>query len=133
MFINSIINKKLLVRLYLVQQKYTPSQEEYILLYGFNPIHNKLWENNYRYKFKDDKGKYRIISGGWSKPDEYLINLYGDRCIVDDGRVKGIKQYQYDDKGMRFGNMWDLQYGAGDYPTQKPYKLLERVISLSTV
>lgn len=132
MFINSIINKKIPVRLYLVQQKYIPVQEEYIHIYGLNPIHNKLWENNYTYKYEDERGKYRISTSTYSKPDTYLIKLYGDKCIIKDGKFKGIKRYQKDDKGMRIGNMWDVQYGGGEYPTQKPYKLLERIICLST-
>jgi len=133
MHINTIVNKKSPVRLYMVQQSYIPSQEEYILIYGFNPIHNKLWENNFTYKHEDKYGKYRLKGGTYSKPDDYLIKYYGNRCIIKDGKVKNIKYYEKDDKGMRIGNCWNLQYTGGDYPTQKPYKLLERIINLSTI
>ena len=135
MFINTIINKKTVIRLYLVQQKIIPSQEEYIHAYSNNKnyIHSKIYVDKDRvFKHEDAVGIYRIHRCGWSKPDDYLLTYYKDRCIVKDGKVVGIKYYKADDKGERLGNMWNIQYGGGSYPTQKPYKLLERIILLST-
>ena len=55
---------------------------------------------------------------------------------IDSGRVykKGnTLKFKQIKKGRCQTNLIDVSGNRGDYPTQKPYKLLERVILLSTV
>jgi hypothetical protein len=78
-------------------------------------------------------GRYRITTGGsWSKKDpSALKRTYGDRLIIKDSVVRGAKYY-VPEIGYRAVD-FHLPGGTNPiYPTAKPFKLLERLICLST-
>lgn len=80
---------------------------------------------------------------GWRHPLEKLEELYADGRIMlrRDGRpaIAGLKVYLDEYPGTPVANFWpDIAYVAGNskertgYPTQKPLKLLDRIIRASS-
>ena len=113
------------------------------------------------YKYKDEKGVYRAgdltakgLSGGgyyydfhshqgpWRFPEDRMLELENDGLIQLPKKVGGvprIKRYLHENKGQVPSNLWTdippLQGGSDEklnYPTQKPYALLERIIKASS-
>ena len=75
---------------------------------------------------------------GWRLSKTRLEEEYekGNFVIREDGKLERRK-YQRDFKGKQVGNLWsDIPHVAGNektgYPTQKPLKLLERIIQASS-
>jgi hypothetical protein len=77
----------------------------------------------------------------WRYSKENMHKLYEQGRIVQTkpGAVPAYKRYLDEGKGVPAGSMWDdigpVQGAAGErlgYPTQKPLKLLERIIELSS-
>ena len=77
----------------------------------------------------------------WRYSEERMNELYREGRIIQTkpGRVPQFKRYLDEGKGTPLGSVWDdigpLQ-GAGKeslgYPTQKPLKLLERILEISS-
>jgi DNA modification methylase len=113
------------------------------------------------YKYEDEKGKYSLGDLTNTKPGNYNYvykgyapNENGWRCPIEtmgkweqDGLIHfpssthqrlRIKRYLDNSKGIAMGNLWaDVQnVQAGKerigYPTQKPEKLLERIIEMAS-
>ena len=109
------------------------------------------------YRFEDSKGKYRIgpvdnpggggyqydlgygekaPSGGYRMPKETALKLIEDGLLViEEGKVPGKKLYM--GEGVRCKDVWtDIRSTQGaeflGYPTQKPERLLERIILSSS-
>ena len=109
-----------------------------ILWYGLS--FGGIYEHKYiEHNLEDEDGKYRLAIGGSQtrKDPKALLRTYGDDRIIlrDDGKVKAIKFYEDDDIGRVKGvpAVLDNYNIKAIYPTQKPFKLLERIICLSTV
>lgn len=77
----------------------------------------------------------------WRYSKENMQKLYKEGRIVQTapGRVPAYKRYLDEGKGVPLGSVWDdigpVQAAAKEkigYPTQKPLKLLERIIEISS-
>jgi len=77
----------------------------------------------------------------WRYSKENMQRLYEEGRIVQTkpGRVPAYKRYLDEGKGVPLGTVWDdigpVQGQGGEglgYPTQKPLKLLERIIEISS-
>jgi len=89
----------------------------------------------------DFKG-YSPPNYGWSISEEYMQRLFDeDRLWLPEDKSKRIMRKQYLDewKGYLLQNLWDdippinpMAKERLDYGTQKPEKLLERILSAST-
>jgi len=109
---------------------------QYILYYGFDNIQNNIKKVEFN---KTDKyGPYFEFDAGFYgvKNPQPFIDKYGEENIrwTKDGRLRGYKlrpHHPYSDKPI--DNIWTNFNTVGEYPTQKPYKLLERIICLSTL
>ena len=89
-----------------------------LLLYGFNPLLNIRVPIVREYKHEDELGVYRKYSSG-------RLSTRG---------IKSRKIYKKEDCNTQIMNsLWKVNYEKTIYPTQKPYKLLERIICLSTL
>ena len=128
----------------------------------YNPVFGEYSEKYLKdfYKYEDDNGKYRLSD--LSKPDNkgyryeykgYSYPLNGWRCPIEKmeewdklgliffpknktGRL-ALKRYLNEETGSLMGNVWtDINNVQGKarigYPTQKPEKLLERIIKASS-
>jgi len=104
-----------------------------ILWYGNQFVYE---EAKFDFPKQDEKGKYRITtSGGWKYKDkERLIKRYGDRLVYTKaGEIAGTKIYEGNKSYIGIRCLLDDLGGNNKiYPTAKPYKLLRRIISLST-
>ncbi len=126
MFINEIIIHAPRGATTLMRNKHTN-----ILYYGYNPIlnfvsgeqssHLERWKKYYDKDlkiYKEHFPKYDSVFGNESR--SYLNKNKGVDCL-----------YQYADKPVY--DVWKMNYAVNTtYPTQKPFKLLERIICLST-
>ena len=93
------------------------------------------------FKYKDDRGIYRIQPVG-TRSDKAVIDFRNEgRLVEKNGSIKGIKFYLNEMPGIALDDFWqditDLGTAAisGEnlnYPTQKPEALLERIIKAST-
>jgi hypothetical protein len=77
----------------------------------------------------------------WRYSKENMQKLYEEGRIVQTkpGTVPAYKRYLDEGKGVPLGSVWDdigpIQAAAGErlgYPTQKPLKLLERIVEISS-
>jgi DNA modification methylase len=77
----------------------------------------------------------------WRYSQENMQKLYEEGRIVQTkpGAVPAYKRYLDEGKGVPLGSVWDdigpVQGAAGErlgYPTQKPVKLLERIVEISS-
>jgi len=111
--------------------------------YTFNPIykdHEEKYVKRFKYDDNDGNGKYR-----WNP-----LNTYSEeklKSLEKQGRLRWgenatqpeYKAYLKDTKGKSLDNVWDDIFMVNpqskervDYNTQKPKKLLERIIKLSS-
>ena len=128
----------------------------------YNPIYGDYGEKYLKdfYKYEDEKGTYRLGDLTNTKPGPYNYeykgykpNQNGWRCPLEKmiewdkqglinfpenkkGRLS-LKRYLDIEKGALLGNIWtDINNVQGNarigYPTQKPEKLLERIILASS-
>jgi hypothetical protein len=100
------------------------------------PIYKKLPDDKYPYVDEDGR-RYLKSTGGHQK--KTFIRKGIDYWKVGSYNLDPFyfKQYQDEHKGHKIGNNWiDIQIISTkydmSYPTQKPEKLLKRVICLST-
>lgn len=140
MFINTIIwvkNLRNLGNSYVANK--SPDQSDFILHYS-SGISNRIYTPYPKEKFdQEDKwGKYYKTSGGHQK-NTYLRK---GADYFPEWRVNKhpffIKYYEWESKGDRIGNTWidlpnKINTEAIIYPTQKRFRLLKRIICLSTV
>jgi DNA modification methylase len=97
-----------------------------IYWYG-NPSSVKV-EKKMEYKHEDEDGKYNIRTGGC------INKLKTDNVFTNERGTKYIKVYKKQTWTAIPHDYFDgCTTKKGDYPTQKPYKLLERIICLSTI
>ena len=77
----------------------------------------------------------------WRYSEENMKKLYDEGRIIQTkpGTVPAYKRYLDEGKGVPLGSVWDdigpVQGSAGErlgYPTQKPLKLLERIVEMSS-
>ena len=77
----------------------------------------------------------------WRYSKENMEKLFEEGRIVQTGpgKVPSYKRYLDEGKGVPLGSVWDdigpIQGAAGErlgYPTQKPIKLLERIVEISS-
>ena len=116
MHINSLV---LNIKKLTPQNSYYISQtHDYLFIYGNNPLYSVKVPHKKTYTHKDDKGEYRVSSGG-----KQTIRFGRDKKIYKDEEKQETS----------LTSVWSFSYGRTPYPTQKPYKLLERIICLSTV
>ena len=105
--------------------KYTDSMGQYRLLPLLNPSDNRP---NLTYEFLGVKRVWR-----WSK--DRMEEAYKNGLVVQvkPGAVPQYKKYLSDSKGKTISNLWqDIQSISGEYPTQKPEQLIERIIKTSS-
>jgi len=130
MYCNSIIRKTSELKSTKNVAKDMPYIYDVILYYGNNNVVNKPYINkDYLFTQSDEYGDYYSSYGGGR--DNYKCE---DRNkIRNNKKVIGIKFYKHEKK-FGISNIWDdVQTKKCTYPTQKPSKLLERIILLSTV
>jgi DNA modification methylase len=151
-------------------KKKLPILTDTILLYSksnnftYNPIYSELNEKYVKnfYKYKDEKGVYRLDNLANPHPGGYMYEYCGYKPPANGWRCpiktmqeldeKGLihfpqnpnsrlrlKRYLSDSKGRLIGNLWnDIPSVASQakerigYPTQKPLALLERIIKASS-
>lgn len=118
---------------------------DYILFYSkggyctFNRQFKPYSENTLKmYKYKDDKGVYRRQElRNYTEKSREAFKDAGK--LIEDKGKQYLKQYLSDKDGVSLDSIWEdipsLQ-GNGkerlNYPTQKPEKLLERIIKVSS-
>lgn len=125
-------------------------------IFIWNDVFQEYGEaSNRLYKLQDDKGKYQLISvdnpggGGYSyslgfgekqpqngyrMPLETATKwLKEGMLILEQGKVPRRKHY-INEQGVRCKDVWDdiTSSVSKEYPTQKPEKLLERVVKASS-
>lgn len=148
-FVNEIIWKRRTNTVKGISNKFS-TNTEYIFYYkkGDNPIFNMQYEgysDNYlkRFKESDENGKYRWqVMATYS--DERLNRLKKENKVrfLPGSKYPDFKQYVHDSKGKPIQDIWDdinminamaeERIMANGYPTQKPEKLLERIIKASS-
>ena len=115
MFINTI--ELDVHRFYAQNSKSIIQVVDYVLLYGYNPLLVTRDNIERTYQYEDEGGKYRKYSSG-------RLSARG---------IKSRKIYAKDDDNTQvMKSLWKVNYERTIYPTQKPYKLLERIICLGT-
>jgi len=131
MFINNIIWESSHVYGYDVKIKSMTQHENYIFYYGYNNIINKI-EVDYpieKFNKKDEYGYYYESYGGGRNS----LNVLNHKKIIKNNKVVGVKYYAHEKK-KKIGNIWtDIKMVKPSYPTEKPYRLMERIICLSTI
>jgi len=144
MFINEIVFRKNTSVVVLTKQPtYMAHLQDNILWYSCNKkyisdIFYKRDKPKEIWKTLDveHKGYYYIFEGitpkyNWLYKKEVMQDKYDKGIVVI--RNNKLKQYSSRDKSQ-MNTWWDGLFNlkSGEYPTQKPYKLLERIICIST-
>jgi len=116
-----------------INSKVIFNNKENILYYGFNNIESTRYEIKVEYPLEDEKGKYRLSCEHGGRVRERYIEQYkkNPENFIFQGKTYCKKIYEQKDYRC-YSNVWNMQYCTSSYPTQKPYKLLERIICLST-
>ena len=124
--------------------------------YIWNDVFQAYGEaSNKLYRYEDGNGKYRLVpvdnpggggyvynfglgeklpSNGYRMPRETAERWISEGIlIVEKGKVPSRKQY-INESGVRCKDVWDdiSSSVSKEYPTQKPDKLLERIIKASS-
>ena len=108
------------------------------------------------YKYEDARGRYRLlpcnnasggnrtyrfrgVEGAWKQSHDTLQGMYDNDLLVQlrPGSVWYYKKYLKDAQGVKLQDVWtDISGARGNettgYPTQKPWRLAERIIQSST-
>ena len=117
------------------------------------------YEDDYistHYKHEDPRGRYRLlpcndasggnrtysfkgVEGAWRHSPDTMQSMYEDDLLVQlrPGSVWYYKKYLEDAEGVKLQDLWtDISGARGrettGYPTQKPWRLAERIIHSST-
>jgi adenine-specific DNA-methyltransferase len=95
-----------------------------------------------RFDYIDNFGKrWRCPEKGWRMSEEKLKLLENDNRLYLQGNTLYQKSYwnERESSGKLIGNLWDditnlqgTNYENTEYPTQKPEKLLQRIITMCT-
>lgn len=101
--------------------------------YALSPITGEKSRIGYKFEYKGINPQY-----GWRKSLEEIIKL-DDEGYIHFGKNKPYKKiYDFESKGSPIQNIWiDIfpitrtEENKREYPTQKPIKLLERIINSS--
>ncbi len=94
---------------------------------------------NSTFKYEDERGRYRLQPKG-TRSDESMVQLnLENRVVVSKNGIINIKFYLNDMPGVALDDIWsdiiNVQGTAAEnvhYNTQKPEKLLERIIKASS-
>jgi len=152
MFINTITYKTAKLNMINKGTRKMVPETNFILYYGqkdylFNNVfgeeirkQEQTCEKSTYLKRDDRTGKpntknnreYLGFEPGWSWrfcDKTMLEHIASGRIYIKGGKLKFMQFI----KGVKVSNFINNQGRAGEYPTQKPYKLLERVICLSTL
>jgi DNA modification methylase len=103
-----------------------------ILVYGFNIAYNYV-EDDESSSLKDRWKKYydkdlKIYDSYY--PEDDSIFVHASRSYLNRHKDADCL-YQYNNKAIY--DVWKINHAVNiNYPTQKPFKLLERIICLST-
>ncbi|MEN6295021.1 MAG: DNA methyltransferase, partial [Chloroherpetonaceae bacterium] len=129
--------------------------------FSYNPVYGEFNEKYLKnfYRYEDEKGRYRLDNIANPKPGGYIYDYKGYKPPINGWRCPIEKMIEWDnaglinfpsningrlsfkrylsDKGTLIGNIWtDIGNVQGSarigYPTQKPEKLLERIIQASS-
>lgn len=93
------------------------------------------------FKYSDEKGIYRIQPVGTRSDKSLEVFRKDGRLVENGGKIQGIKFYLNEMPGVALDDFWyditDLGTATVSeenlqYPTQKPEKLIERIIKSST-
>ena len=101
--------------------------------YALSPITGEKSRPGYMFTFKEYTPTY-----GWRRSKEDVVKLDKENKIHYGKNKPYMKQYLKDSKGVPVQNFWDDIYpitrsekNKRQYPTQKPVKLLERIVRAS--
>jgi len=101
--------------------------------YALAPITGEKSRIGHMFEYKGIKPKF-----GWRKSLEEIIKLDSDGYIHYGGNKPYKKIYDFESKGSPIQNIWTdifpitrTEENKREYPTQKPIKLLERIIKSS--
>jgi site-specific DNA-methyltransferase (adenine-specific) len=140
---------------------YSGGSDEYHFEHQYRPYEEEYLANFYKHVEADTGRRYRLDNltgpGGaakgnahyeflgvtryWRYTKEKMQKLYEQGRIIQTkpGGVPAYKRYLDEGKGTPLGSIWDdikpIQGQGGEglgYPTQKPLKLLERILQISS-
>lgn len=101
--------------------------------YSLSPITGEKSRKGYSFEFKGYNPTY-----GWRKPLEEITKLDSENMIHYGQNKPYLKKYLSESKGVPVQNFWHdihpitrTEKNKREYPTQKPVKLLERIIKAS--
>ena len=134
-------------------QQYAPISPEYAKRFNNSDPDGRRWQSvslrnpsvrpNLQYEFSARNGKtYRPHPNGWAVKRERMVE-YDEKSLLhypaSEGGTLRLKKYLDENPGVKLQNNWDdvpaINAQAREregYPTQKPRKLLERIISVSS-
>ena len=131
MFINNIVNKSIIIKAH-NSNKIVTVYDNIILYNNCNSLLNARYKVKREYKYKDDNGRYyRLGNMGGRQKKNYLKN--NKNFIVVNNQLFQKIYKTKKDCSSPYDNWWELGYSKTLYPTQKPYRLMERIILLSTI
>ena len=147
MFINTITWKTVPLNMVHKNTNKYVQETNFILHYTMGEY---IFNNIYGDEVKEQEqtcevSAFLYITGGPTNNREYLYIKpkrhwrFGHETMlkhIKDGRVYKVKDklvYKAIIKGNKQTNLFQTGSSRGEYPTQKPYKLLERVICISTL
>lgn len=108
--------------------------------YSLGALKHDKTRNGHHYKIEHEGVVYET-KNGWKLEETKMRELMADNRIHFSAKAKMLyrKLYEHEHEGKPLSNLWDdihsITRTTKDprlYPTQKPYKLLERIISLYT-
>jgi len=124
-----------------------PQQNDIILFYSKENYFYKQLIKGYsekylkRFKYKDEKGYYRLSPLKTYSEDRFRDWLEKGLIVYPGSKdaLPSYKQYIDESRGVVIGNLWDdinpinpMAKERLGYPTQKPLALLERIINASS-
>lgn len=134
MFINEIIVKDL--GFVAANSKNIVNNHNHIYYYCCKeePIKTHTYTIEQEYPYEDEYGKYRESTGGGRQTERGRVGINKKPHLwIKKGKGYIRKIYDYQDNLQRpYTSNWSISYNKSSYPTEKPYKLLSRIIKLST-
>jgi site-specific DNA-methyltransferase (adenine-specific) len=135
--------------------------KEYSFTHLYKPYDEEYVKTTYKHVDSETGRRYRLdnligpggaskgnphyeflgITKYWRYSKEHMQELYNQGRIIQTkpGRVPQYKRYLDEGKGVSLGTVWDdifpIQSASDEglgYPTQKPLKLLERILGISS-
>jgi hypothetical protein len=98
------------------------------------PIKNHTYKVKQDYPYEDEYGRYRISSSGGRQSERGRVGIIKNPHLwTKNGNSYARKLYDYNDNTNRpYKTNWSFNSIQSSYPTEKPEKLLKRIICLST-